>query len=304
MRVHQPGALRFSYQLEEAARLSADQFLADYRAYVDLYLPGAFPTDTGAGTAGSFAAWVRELDKASDAAGWGGGVLGNTLSSLAVTLSAEVGNAWLAGGASSGDQALRRMSAAIQTALRRLVPFTWFQDLANYGKAVSDPLLAYRAVPPMSAFTLGRGGVIRPKPGGDVYWWDLNDPATFDALVFSDAAVLLRPGAPSRLGEAEALAPLLAARFPKLLRLGHGHADGGDILVTPTCVFIGLSARTDQAGASQLKSLLGSLGRESRVVNTPRSTLHLKSIARSWMKTHCSSRRSSRTPVCSAISGC
>src|SRR5690348_18294058 len=34
------------------------------------------------------------------------------------------------------------------------------------------------------------------------------------ALVFSEAAILLRPGAPSRLGEAEALAPALAGRFP------------------------------------------------------------------------------------------
>jgi dimethylargininase len=97
------------------------------------------------------------------------------------------------------------------------------------------------------------------------------------ALVFSEAAVLLRPGAPSRLGEADALAPALAARFPKVLRLGAGHADGGDILVTPNCVFIGMSARTDQEGASDLRSLLASIGRESRVVNTPRSTLHLKS---------------------------
>ncbi len=97
------------------------------------------------------------------------------------------------------------------------------------------------------------------------------------ALVFGEAAVLLRPGAPSRLGEADALAPQLAVRFPRLLRLAAGHADGGDILVTPNGVFIGLSARTDQAGASELQSLLGSIGRESRVVNTPRSTLHLKS---------------------------
>ena len=97
------------------------------------------------------------------------------------------------------------------------------------------------------------------------------------ALVFSEAAVLLRPGAPSRLGEAQALAPVLEARFPKLLRLHSGHADGGDILVTPECVFIGLSARTDQAGAATLQSLLAAIGRESRVVDTPRSTLHLKS---------------------------
>lgn len=97
------------------------------------------------------------------------------------------------------------------------------------------------------------------------------------ALVFSEAAILLRPGAPSRLPEAEALAPSLASRFPALLRLSEGHADGGDILMTPRGAFIGLSARTDAAGARALHSLLASIGIQSQVVSTPRGTLHLKS---------------------------
>lgn len=97
------------------------------------------------------------------------------------------------------------------------------------------------------------------------------------ALVFSEAAILLRPGAPSRLPEAEVLAPSLATRFPAVHRLAQGHADGGDILVTPKGVFIGLSARTDETGATALKALLTSIGIASRVVRTPRGTLHLKS---------------------------
>jgi dimethylargininase len=97
------------------------------------------------------------------------------------------------------------------------------------------------------------------------------------ALVFGEAAVLLRPGAPSRLSEAQALAAALAARFPALLRLSGGHADGGDILVTPNLVLIGLSARTDEPGADELRSLLASIGIASRLVNTPSGTLHLKS---------------------------
>ncbi len=97
------------------------------------------------------------------------------------------------------------------------------------------------------------------------------------ALVFSEAAVLLSPGAPSRSQEAEALNSSLAARFPALLRLSEGHADGGDILVTPKCAFIGLSARTDESGAIALRCLLASIGIASQVVNTPRGTLHLKS---------------------------
>jgi dimethylargininase len=97
------------------------------------------------------------------------------------------------------------------------------------------------------------------------------------ALVFSQAAVLLRPGAPSRMAEAQALSATLKARFPGVLHLGDGFADGGDILVTPDRVLIGLSARTNEAGAADLQRLLSSIGLASQVVRVPQGTLHLKS---------------------------
>jgi dimethylargininase len=96
------------------------------------------------------------------------------------------------------------------------------------------------------------------------------------ALVFSEAAILLRPGAPSRRDEAQELVATLSARFPQVLSLGEGFADGGDILVTPDQVLIGLSARTNGAGAANLRKLLESIGISSAVVQVPRGTLHLK----------------------------
>jgi dimethylargininase len=96
------------------------------------------------------------------------------------------------------------------------------------------------------------------------------------ALVFSQAAILLRPGAPSRLAEAHELSATLTARFPEVMQLRDGFADGGDILVTPGRVLIGLSARTNAAGAAALSTLLASLNLASQVVETPRGTLHLK----------------------------
>jgi dimethylargininase len=96
------------------------------------------------------------------------------------------------------------------------------------------------------------------------------------ALVFSEAAVLLRPGAPSRIAEVDEIATTLEALFPKVLKLREGFADGGDILVTPERVLIGLSARTDARGGAELKSLLESIGLEAKVVDVPRGTLHLK----------------------------
>ncbi|MGH6787280.1 MAG: dimethylarginine dimethylaminohydrolase family protein [Novosphingobium sp.] len=96
------------------------------------------------------------------------------------------------------------------------------------------------------------------------------------ALVFPEAAILLHPGAPSRAGEVALLAPELAARFPKVLELPEGYADGGDVLDLGTRVLIGLSARTDRAGAEALAGLLDGLGKRAEVVEPPPGVLHLK----------------------------
>jgi dimethylargininase len=97
------------------------------------------------------------------------------------------------------------------------------------------------------------------------------------ALVFPEGAILLRPGAPSRAGEAAELAPVLRRRFERVLAIQSGHADGGDVLVTPGRVVIGLSARTDAEGAEALAEALAMLGRKARIAPTPLGVLHFKS---------------------------
>jgi len=97
------------------------------------------------------------------------------------------------------------------------------------------------------------------------------------ALVFTQGAILLRPGAPSRAGEAAELAPVLRARFDQVLTLDRGHSDGGDVLVTPGAVLIGLSARTDAVGAQALSEALDRLGLQARIEQTPPGVLHFKS---------------------------
>lgn len=97
------------------------------------------------------------------------------------------------------------------------------------------------------------------------------------ALVFTQAAILLRPGAPSRQGEAETLRESLRTRFDTVLEIDDGCADGGDVLYTPKGVMIGLSGRTDFAGARALQRCLGHLGIQSSIVSTPSGVLHFKS---------------------------
>ncbi len=99
------------------------------------------------------------------------------------------------------------------------------------------------------------------------------------ALVFEEGAILLDPGAASRRGEGAHLMPVLDKNFAKVVRLAEGHADGGDVLVTPGRVLIGLSARTDRAGAQALAEALARFGREAAIVEPPREALHLKTIA-------------------------
>lgn len=96
------------------------------------------------------------------------------------------------------------------------------------------------------------------------------------ALVFSEGAILLRPGAASRQGETKEIAPALHDHFDTVLELGGGYADGGDILVTPGSVKIGLSARTDLAGANKLIDQLKKLGHRGEIVSTPKGVLHFK----------------------------
>lgn len=98
------------------------------------------------------------------------------------------------------------------------------------------------------------------------------------ALVFPEGAILLRPGAPSRLGECAEMRAPLKRHFRQVLELaGEEYADGGDVLVTPEIVFIGVSERTSRIGATALLAKLAQLGRKARIVATPRGVLHFKS---------------------------
>lgn len=100
------------------------------------------------------------------------------------------------------------------------------------------------------------------------------------AFVVPEGAILLRPGAPSRLGEREAMRDALGKHFGHIPELQEGElVDGGDILVTPRTIFIGLSKRTNRAGAEALCDRLREFGREARVVATPEGVLHFKTAS-------------------------
>jgi dimethylargininase len=96
------------------------------------------------------------------------------------------------------------------------------------------------------------------------------------AFVLAEGAILLKPGTATRMGETAAIAPALRRRFDRVLELDEGFADGGDILILPDEILIGLSGRTDKLGAKRFCELARDLGRRARIVETPPGVLHLK----------------------------
>ena len=97
------------------------------------------------------------------------------------------------------------------------------------------------------------------------------------ALCLPEAVILMRPGAPSRLGEVCEIEPQLRDLFEAVYEIEKpGHIEGGDILVTGKEILVGRSARTNENGVSQLSEIVTPLGYVMREVFTPPEILHFK----------------------------
>jgi dimethylargininase len=98
------------------------------------------------------------------------------------------------------------------------------------------------------------------------------------ALCLPQGAVVMRPGAPSRLGEAAAMAPHLQALYANVVAITgpDSFIEGGDILVTGAEILVGRSARTNAAGIAELAALVARWGHTLREVHTPPGVLHFK----------------------------
>jgi dimethylargininase len=93
-------------------------------------------------------------------------------------------------------------------------------------------------------------------------------------------AVITRPGAPSRRGEVIQVRAVLADFCRELLSIDEpATLDGGDVCQAGHHFFIGLSERTNEAGAQQLAELLASFDYTSTLVDIRKidGLLHLKS---------------------------
>ncbi len=100
------------------------------------------------------------------------------------------------------------------------------------------------------------------------------------AVVTADWAFAARPGATSREGEVTTMRALLADRFDTLGAVeAPGTLDGGDICEAGDHFFLGVSRRTNEAGAAQLATFLAAHGHTSANIDVRGvpGILHLKS---------------------------
>jgi dimethylargininase len=112
---------------------------------------------------------------------------------------------------------------------------------------------------------------------------DLFPDATFveDTAVLTERdAMITRPGAASRAGEIREIKRVLRDFYPELSSIHEpGTLDGGDVCEAGDTFFIGVSYRTNEAGAQQLAEFFGELGYRSALIDIRglSNILHLKS---------------------------
>jgi dimethylargininase len=97
------------------------------------------------------------------------------------------------------------------------------------------------------------------------------------ALCLQEGAIVMRPGAPTRLGEAALMRPTLERFYDEVLDVSApATIEGGDILVCESEILVGTSARTNARGIAELGRLVERWGYKVRTVETPEGVLHFK----------------------------
>jgi len=101
------------------------------------------------------------------------------------------------------------------------------------------------------------------------------------AVMIDGKALISNLGAPSRVGEEEAVAEYLG-KTAEIIRMPNGATlDGGDVVFYDDRYLIGISTRTNQAGADFLAGHVKEEGFDVEMIDIPSSTLHLTTVCSS-----------------------
>jgi dimethylargininase len=96
------------------------------------------------------------------------------------------------------------------------------------------------------------------------------------ALLTRYVAIITRPGAASRTGEALQMQRVITAYYEHIFNIVEpGTLEAGDVMMMNEHFYIGLSERTNDEGASQLRSILETHGMTASLIDV-KGMLHLK----------------------------
>jgi dimethylargininase len=98
------------------------------------------------------------------------------------------------------------------------------------------------------------------------------------AVVAGGVALLTRPGAPSRRAEVSVVGAVLARYLPVVRMEAPATLDGGDCLQLGATIYVGRSARTNEAGIAGLEAVFAPRGLRVVPVPMPAGVLHLKTV--------------------------
>ena len=146
-----------------AARLGSASLLHQLAPLQQTYFPNQFNVSGKP----SLIDWVTDLDN-------GTGMIGNTLIAFDVALPGTVLAGWLNAPANDKDPAYLKMSLAVQAALKRFIPYCYFQDISRYkgANAAAAAVLVYSAIPALN------------QPPS--YYWDVFDPDLLRKVVLQN----------------------------------------------------------------------------------------------------------------------
>ena len=96
-------------------------------------------------------------------------------------------------------------------------------------------------------------------------------------LTYKNNYISLRPAENSRFGESKIMAKDVNELFDNIYFVNNGYIEGGDILRINDHFIVGISSRTNTAGAENLSNILNDLGATAEISITPKNILHLKS---------------------------
>jgi dimethylargininase len=169
------------------------------------------------------------------------------------------------------------VSARFTRALLRLPGASYATGLTSAGLGPPELPLALEQHRRYALALIGCGLQIETLPADERY-----PDGTFvedTAVLAPGVAVITRPGAASRRGETESIRAALGAHYAAIRAIAPpGTLDGGDVCEADGHYYIGLTARTNEAGAADLARHLAEFGHASTVVDVrdQPGLLHLK----------------------------